>query len=88
LIKEKEKIEREIAQLSAQIRNQQKDKEAIDVSLSESDSLEYNNEMSSNGQETNPVGASASISKKSDHSSSIFDKDGVNQVNYLYKKKT
>ena len=62
--------------------NQQKDKEESDDSLTESDSLDYNNELSANDQETYPVGASASISKNSDHSSSIFDKDGVNQVNY------
>ena len=65
-----------------QIRSQQKDKEEIDNSITESDSLDYNNEMSAEGQETNLVGAFASTSKNSDQSSSIFDKDRVNQVIY------
>ena len=42
--------------------------------------------MSAEGQETKLVGAFASTSKNSDQSSSIFDKDGVNQVSY-YKIK-
>ena len=71
-----EKMERELAKLSAQIRSQQNDKEEMDHSITESDSLDYNNQMSAKGQETN----SASTSKKNDHSSSIFDKDGLNQV--------